>query len=348
MEPSFDNSEEEKDEVIANDKKFSKGRSWVYNHAEKVETSDCSWFQCLYKLSTGELCKYKVRTSKGQTSIIANHLRTKHDLKPPEKEIQKALDHFPEMLKHKKEKSFREAFCELVAKQYLPFSLIEEKALQDSYLAFHREIVKQRVPPTFFTDKAIASDIKKKADEYVQEIAKRFTSKLSLCMDLWKGPNTMPFLGITFAYLDENYDIKRGLLDLIKINDSSNIAKSFQTVMDSYVIKKNMIGGIMQGNASSCGNCTNALVEMGYDRHVFFGCLLHALNLACQAAIEVYDPFRKTKTSRIGLISDIENFSGSEDSHDEEDLDYQEEEDYSKELKGVQNQSNVIANVAFC
>ena len=109
---------------------------------------------------------------------------------------------------------------------------------------------------------------------------------------------------------------------------------------DLYCIDKNMVGGVTQDNASNCGTCVDALVEKGYDRQIFYGCFLHVLNLACQTAIEVYDPTRKRKTSRIRLAADIEDFSGSEDSHDEEDADYEEE------LKDVKNYSNAVLNVS--
>jgi hypothetical protein len=106
-----------------------------------------------------------------------------------------------------------------------------------------------------------------------------------------------------------------------------------------------MVSGVTQDNASNCGTCVNALVEKGYDRGIFYGCFLHVLNLACQAALEVFDPTRKKKTARIRLAEDVEDFSGSEDSHDEEDPDY-EEDDYEGELKDVKNYSNAVLNVS--
>jgi hypothetical protein len=249
-----------------------------------------------------------------------------------------------------KVKTFREVYAALVAKQYLPFSMIEEKVFQDTCIAFHNEWVKNKCQPAFVTDKTIASDIASMSNEYVNTMKARFDSKLSLCMDVWTGPNRMSFLGMTFTYLDDNFTIQRGLLEMIKMNKSHTgeyIAKLFQKAMDLYCIDKNMIGGVTQDNAANCGTCVDALVQQGYDRSIFYGCFLHVLNLACQAAIEVYDPTRKNKTSRIRLLADIEDFSGSEDSHDEEDPDYNEEDDYAEELKDVKNLSNAVLNVIF-
>jgi hypothetical protein len=247
-----------------------------------------------------------------------------------------------------KVKTFRDAFAEFVAKQYLPFSLIEEKVLQDMCIAFHNEWVKNKCQPTFVTGKTVASDVARMANTYVITMKARFDSKLSLCMDVWTGPNKMSFLGITFTYLDDDFTIQRGLLDMIKMKKSHTgeyIAKLFQDTMDLYCIDKNMVGGVTQDNASNCGTCVDALVQKGYEGQIFYGCFLHVLNLACQAAIEVYDPARKKKTSRIRLV-DIEDFSGSEDSHDEEDPDYA-DDDYSQELKDVNTLCNAVLNVSF-
>jgi hypothetical protein len=48
-----------------------------------------------------------------------------------------------------KKKTFREAFVEMLVKQYLPFSIIEEKSVQQSYLAFLKEYGIRRTEPNF-------------------------------------------------------------------------------------------------------------------------------------------------------------------------------------------------------
>ena len=332
-----------------------KQHSWVYDYADKFEQDDNSvWFRCRFKNTAGKLCNYKVQTKKGQTSGIATHLKVKHQLKQPKKLLQTTLLDFAKMpqREEQKPKSFREAFAQLIAKQYLPFSIIEEKVLQDSYMAFHNEYKKNGVPPAFVTDKTIACDIAKMAETYIQEMTNRFAtskSKLSLCMDVWTGPNKMSFLGITFTYIDEDFVIRRGLLDMVKLKEKHSgyyMAEKFQEVLDTYKIDKDMIAGITQDNASNCGTCADALVENGFDRDIFYGCFLHVMNLGCQAAIEVYDPKRKKKTNRTRLVtdSDFESFSGSEDSQDEEDSDYDDE--YEDELKNIDSISSAIGNVS--
>jgi hypothetical protein len=142
------------------------------------------------------------------------------------------------------------------------------------------------------------------ADQYIAEMKTRFQSKLSLCMDAWTGPNKISFLGIAFTYLDENFNIQRGLLEMVKMNSGEYIANLFQQALSLYDIEKDMINGVTQDNASNCGTCIDALVNDGFDRAIFYGCFLHILNLACQAAIKVYDPDKKSipvrRTKKLG------------------------------------------------
>ena len=94
-------------------------------------------------------------------------------------------------------------------------------------------------------------------------------------MDVWTGPNRMSFLGITFTYLNEDFIIQRGILDMVKMNEKHTgiyIAKLFQSAMDLYGIKPDMLGGVTQDNASNCDSCTEALVGMGYGRRIFYSC----------------------------------------------------------------------------
>ena len=156
-----------------------KKRSWVYEYSEKLEKSGKSFFCCRVELRDGKQCTYKEQSNGGNTTNISNHLKSRHKLKPPKLQVQTTLDHFENMPQKPKSKSFRESFAELVTKQYLPFSLIEEKVLQDAFITFYNEWAKTKTQPAFVTDKTIAADIAKMADAYVAEMKTRFQSKLS-------------------------------------------------------------------------------------------------------------------------------------------------------------------------
>ena len=288
--------------------------------------------------------------SGGNTSTISNHLKRKHGLKPPSKLVQVPLN-FKNLPIMPKRKTFRQAFAEMVCKQYLPFSLIGEKVVQDAFVSFHNEWMKTATQPAFVTDKTIAADIAKKADAYIAEMKTRFKSKLSLCMDAWTGPNKMSFLGITFTYLDEDFKIQRGLLEMVKMKKSHTgeyIGSLFKQAISLYGIEKEMIIGVTQDNASNCGSCIETLVRDGFNRGIFYRCFLHILNLACQAAIRVYDPEKKTKSVRRTVVSITDDESESEDTQDdiqdEEDPDFDDDTmgQYSEELQDVCNKSNAI------
>ena len=104
-------------------------------------------------------------------------------------------------------KTFREALAIGVAKQYLPFTSICEKSIQDSYLAFHREFNTKKMQPV---DKTVASDIKTMADKYVNEMKLRFTSRMSdVCLDFEDL-----LVKIKVQYLDREYLINCGTLPM--------------------------------------------------------------------------------------------------------------------------------------
>ena len=68
--------------------------------------------------------------------------------------------------------------------------------------------------------------------------------------------------------------------------------------------------------------------------------------MACQDAIEVYDPKKKNKSKKIELVPDdyFSDYSGSEDSDDPEDPNYADESEVDC---GDQKNSNSIEKVYF-
>ena len=184
----------------------------------------------------------------------------------------------------------------------------------------------------------------------------------------------MSFLGTTVCYLNENFELKRTLLDMAQVkgkHTGSRLAKSFLETLKLYGIKPEQVSGITQDNASNCKTLANDLIESGgFSKNQFLWCFLHILNLACQAAIAVYDAKLKKNTRKVQFLpddDDLSDFSGSEDSNDIEDPTYrlgeqnetEDEDDKSKdetiyeedeeviadELKGIETKSNSIKEV---
>jgi hypothetical protein len=149
------------------------------------------------------------------------------------------------------------------------------------------------------------------------------------------------------------------------------LAKVFQETLKVYGIKPDQVSGITQDNASNCRTLADELIENGgFSRKQFLWCFLHVLNLACQAAIEVYDPRLKHKARKVKLLPDddaFDDYSGSEDSNDIDDPDffevspdnadtdedgeleddrYLEDEDLlAEEIAGIDTKSNAILTV---
>jgi len=140
------------------------------------------------------------------------------------------------------------------------------------------------------------------------------------------------------------------------------LGKEFLMSLNMYNITSDMIGSITQDNAGNCKTLKAYLVnveELGFHEDQFLWCFLHILNLACQAAIEVYDPSRKNK-QKVQLVTDNGELSedGSEDSDDPDDRDYKDKEEYdnddlgqdaayTQEVQDVETKSNVIEKVVF-
>jgi hypothetical protein len=112
-------------------------------------------FNCLVEINkSGKKCTQRFDATGGNTTTISNHLKRIHKLKPAKKLVQTNLSSFPNMPNTRKSKTFRQALAEYLAKQYLPFSMIEEKVFQDMCIAFHNEWVTIKTQPAFITDKS--------------------------------------------------------------------------------------------------------------------------------------------------------------------------------------------------
>jgi hypothetical protein len=96
-------------------------------------------FICHVKVN-GKICAERVPSKQSNTTNIKNHLKRKHNIS--DNGVKRKLnDHFKPKAPEKKHefKSFRDAYIYMVVKQYLPFSMIEEQAVQDCFIAFAKE-----------------------------------------------------------------------------------------------------------------------------------------------------------------------------------------------------------------
>ena len=66
--------------------------------------------------------------------------------------------------------SFKQAVVNLIAKQYLPFSIIEEKSFRECLVSFAKENGVEDIKHRFFGRKAVAEEMKRTATEYVSEV----------------------------------------------------------------------------------------------------------------------------------------------------------------------------------
>lgn len=118
-------------------------------------------------------CGARVRSKEGTTTNMAQHLFRVHGITSVSSKRKKVPDCFAMESKEVDFANlpFRVAWILMTAKQYLPYSMMEEKVVQDCMISFAKEHGADfRTRPKFLTRKTISADFKKLADAYVEQV----------------------------------------------------------------------------------------------------------------------------------------------------------------------------------
>ena len=122
------------------------------------------------------ICGERVASKDSNTSNMERHLRLAHKIVDESKvKLRKKskLESFLVIKKVKAERSrsFRECYGQMVARKYLPFSMIEDDVVQESYIAFAKEngaVFDKSFK--FISRNTVKSDIDKLANEYIEKV----------------------------------------------------------------------------------------------------------------------------------------------------------------------------------
>jgi hypothetical protein len=109
--------------------------SFVYQYGTKVG----KFFHC-----SVINCKSKKAFNNGNTTNFKGHLERDHKIFDPARVVKAKSDPFASFKKSKVEKdeasvSFDLSYLHMIAKQYLPFSMLDEKHVQNCFIAFAKE-----------------------------------------------------------------------------------------------------------------------------------------------------------------------------------------------------------------
>ena len=119
------------------------------------------------------------------------------------------------------------------------------------------------------------------------------SSKFSFGIDIWTSPNQIPFMGITYHYIDDTWKLRSGLLDFIPFSSSHSgqaIFRIFDKTLEEKKLKTKLLA-ISVDNASNndtfIGHMIKHYPSFTKDHHI--RCFAHVLNLSSQAVMKADD-----------------------------------------------------------
>src|SRR3954465_3212081 len=110
---------------------------------------------------------------------------------------------------------------------------------------------------------------------------------VSLTTDMWTSGNNHAFLGITIHWIDDNWQMRKFLLDIIPFHESHSSANISETLLN-LLIKYNLTTKVLAlttDNDSTmivCGNkmCNELSTKFNNSLFSHYRCGAHILNLA--------------------------------------------------------------------
>ena len=131
----------------------------------------------------------------------------------------------------------------------------------------------------------------------IQEDLNAIPGKLSLTADMWTSTcNNDAFLGLTIHYVDNNWNLRNFLLDIISFtirHTGINIANAIKSVLTEFNLLEKTLA-LTTDNESAmivCGRIIAEELTQELDNQAFqhYRCSAHILNLAVQQEIKIID-----------------------------------------------------------
>jgi hypothetical protein len=175
-----------------------------------------------------------------------------------------------------------------------PFNVVEQvefqqfiHSLDPRYVLPCRQIIKESVKSLFSQRKV---NIKSEVNS--------FASKIALTSDIWSSNyNNTAFLGITMHCINNNWEVKKCLLDIIPIEGSHTATLILTKLTDvlQYFNISNKIISLTTDNGTNmlaCGRKLADELEAGFSNFTFTHnrCAAHIINIAVKAGMKYLDP----------------------------------------------------------
>lgn len=184
----------------------------------------------------------------------------------------------PKTMTPAKQNTIDEALAKMIAKDFQPFSVVEDEgfksfthALNPGYVCTSRKTLSQTIIPRIF-------------ERECTSLQKNVTNAPAVCLttDCWTSRATTSFMSVT-CHFTENYKMVSCLLDCFEFSDrhtSENLAEELLRVAKEWRVEKK-VACCVSDNAA---NITKAIKILNWPHHP---CLAHTINLIVRDALKV-------------------------------------------------------------
>ncbi|KAK3854720.1 hypothetical protein Pcinc_038814 [Petrolisthes cinctipes] len=166
-----------------------------------------------------------------------------------------------------------EELAKMIAKDFQPFSVVEDKgfknyclALNPSYVLPARKTLSQKIIPKLYD---------RQRESLQTELSK--ASAVCITSDSWTSRATSSFMAVTCHYI-EDYKMKSCLLDCFEVSErhtSENLAEELLKVAQEWKIKHKV------------DNAANIVKSIKLLKWTYLPCLAHTINLIVRDALKV-------------------------------------------------------------
>ncbi|GBC29849.2 zinc finger BED domain-containing protein 4-like [Rhizophagus irregularis DAOM 181602=DAOM 197198] len=188
-----------------------------------------------------------------------------------------------------KSKPITDSLVDFVATDLQPFTIVENpefklliNKLNPHYILPCRQTLKEK----------FIENYKMRKNVLINEVS-QINSKISLTTDIWTSEISKDcYLGVTMHYINNNWELKNLLLDLIPVNGSHTaglITSKLLQILEEFSISNNILALTTDNgsNMIACGNQLATELDQEFNNMAFthYRCAAHIINLAVKAGM---------------------------------------------------------------
>ncbi|GET61591.1 zinc finger BED domain-containing protein RICESLEEPER 2-like [Rhizophagus irregularis DAOM 181602=DAOM 197198] len=182
-----------------------------------------------------------------------------------------------------------DSLVDFVATDLQPFTIVENpefklliNKLNPHYILPCRQTLKEK----------FIENYKMRKNVLINEVS-QINSKISLTTDIWTSEISKDcYLGVTMHYINNNWELKNLLLDLIPVNGSHTaglITSKLLQILEEFSISNNILALTTDNgsNMIACGNQLATELDQEFNNMAFthYRCAAHIINLAVKAGM---------------------------------------------------------------